>query len=91
MEALINAIPQLGFPIVCVIVLAWFIYTAWNKLEDKNTKQMENMATRCQAREDKLYEQIDKFNTTMNNFNETLIKIDTRLETVEHYVEQKQQ
>lgn len=89
MEALINAIPSLGFPIVCVICLAWFIYTAWNKLEDKNTKQMENMATRCQAREDKLYEQIDKFNTTMNNFNETLIKIDTRLEAVEHFMEQK--
>jgi len=86
MESVVTLIQTLGFPVVCVVALAWFIYTAWNKLEAKNEKQIEQMSARCQAREDKLYEQIDKFNTTLNNFNETLVKIDTRLEYVEKAV-----
>ena len=44
---------------------------------------MEAMAERCQKREDKLYEQIDKFNVVLNSFNETLIRIDARLEALE--------
>lgn len=42
-------IGTLGFPIVCVIFLGWFIWKIWNKQQDDN-----------KAREEKLYEFIGK-------------------------------
>lgn len=77
-------IQTLGFPIFCVIALGTFIYMIWKKWTTDSATQMEKMAERCQAREDKLYEQIDKFNLSLNNFNETLVRIDTRLEQLEN-------
>ena len=83
----INVIQQLitslGFPIVCVIALGWFVYQNSKNQREDNKAQMEAMAERCQKREDKLYEQIDKFNVVLNSFNETLIRIDARLEALE--------
>lgn len=77
-------IGTVGFPIVCAIGMGWFIYQIYIKTVATHEREMENMSQRCQAREDKLYEQIDKFNTTLNSFNETLIRIDARLEVLEH-------
>ena len=79
-------IAGLGFPIVCVLGLGWFVYKIWKSYKEDMKSELDAMAKRCQAREDKLYEQIDKFNTTMNNFNGTLIKIDTRLEQLENKI-----
>lgn len=83
----INSVTQLiqtlGFPIFCVVALGAFVYIFWKKQNNDNQAQMEKMAERCQAREDKLYEQIDKFNVSLTNFNATLAKIDTRLEHLE--------
>ena len=83
----INVIQQLitslGFPIVCVLALGWFVYQNSKNQREDNKAQMEAMAERCQKREDKLYEQIDKFNVVLNSFNETLIRIDARLEALE--------
>ena len=42
-------IGTLGFPIVCVIFLGWFIWKIWNKQQDDN-----------KSREEKLYEFIGK-------------------------------
>lgn len=83
MEAIITAIGTVGFPIVAVLGLSWFIYTVWKKTNQDNQKQIESIAARCQEREDKLYGQLDKFNDSLNNFNATLIRIDTRLECLE--------
>ena len=44
-----QAITTLGFPIVCVLAMGWFIWKLWNKTQDQNEK-----------REDKLYEVIAK-------------------------------
>lgn len=76
-------ITSLGFPIVCVLALGWFVYQNSKNQREDNKAQMEAMAERCQKREDKLYEQIDKFNVVLNSFNETLIRIDARLEALE--------
>ena len=40
-----QAISTFGFPIACVIFLAWFIWKIWNNQQDQN-----------QSREEKLYE-----------------------------------
>lgn len=74
MEAatLIDLIPTLGFPVICVIALGWFMSKMWS---DNNKRSIE--------REERMSKQIDRFGDSLDNFNITLIKIDTRLEQVE--------
>ena len=81
---IMEMVGAVGFPIFCAIGMGWFIYQIFVKTTAAHEREMETMAARCQAREDKLYEQIDKFNTTLGSFNETLIRIDARLEVLEH-------
>lgn len=87
LNALAEIISSLGFPVVCVLGLGWFLHKVWINSREDMVKQMELMGERCQAREDKLYEQIDKFSDTLNNFNATLTRIDLRLEEVEKKME----
>lgn len=84
MESILTAISTVGFPIVAVIAVGWFFYQFWTKNHADMVRQMDQMAERCQAREDKLYAQIDKFSVVLNGFNSTLASIDARLEVIEH-------
>lgn len=83
METIVTIIQTLGFPIACVIGMGYFIFNMWDRQTKEWQAQSDAMAERCQKREDKLYEQINRFNDTLNSFNETLIRIDTRLEVLE--------
>lgn len=65
-------ITTLGFPIVCVIALGYFVYKIWMQTNET-----------AKSREERMFAQLDKFSTSLDNFNTTLIKIDTRLDTVE--------
>ena len=49
MDAWTQLISTVGFPIVCVIALGYFVYIAWEKINEQNEK-----------REDKLYDVIVK-------------------------------
>lgn len=84
MESILTAISTVGFPIVAVIAVGWFFYQFWTKNHADMVRQMDQMAERCQAREDKLYAQLDKFSVVLNGFNTTLASIDARLEVIEH-------
>lgn len=53
MEQISNMIATLGFPIVCVCSLGWFVYVAFNKFLENNEK-----------REEKLYQMIEDAKTT---------------------------
>ena len=76
----------LGFPIVCVIGMGWFIYQIFVKTTAQNEANMKQVQDRCAAREERLYQQIDKFGESLDSFNTTLIKIDARLEVVEEHL-----
>ena len=69
MEQLIT---QVGFPIACVIGCAYFI---WQKSEQNRADTLR--------REEKMFEQLKRFGDTLDSFNTTLTKIDSRLEVVE--------
>lgn len=71
MNAAFQMIDNHGFPIVCVVVLVWFVY----KIYLQSVK-----------REERLSAQVDKFNDSLNSFNTTLTKIDARLEVVEKHI-----
>ena len=73
MDDIVNIISTVGFPITSCILYMFYIY------KDKNQTREENL-----KREDKLMEQISRFNVIMNNFNDTLISLDKRIENIEN-------
>ena len=56
--ALISAIGTLGFPIVCCLLMGWFIYKVFQKTTDESAQNMAAMQARCKEREDKLYAEL---------------------------------
>ena len=91
MEEVLTAISTVGFPIVAVIGLAFFIYKVWIKSQESMQNQIQSAAELNRIREEKLYEQIDKFNSTLSDFNCTLISIDKRLELIEYRVDKNEE
>lgn len=56
--AMKELITSVGFPIVCVIGLGWFIYKIYTDTTRENNENMEALQARCAAREEKLFEEI---------------------------------
>lgn len=72
MESIVQVIESVGFPIATAVSAGFFIYkTQQQSREDAN------------KREERMYQQLDKFGQSMDNFNQTLIKIDERLHDLE--------
>ena len=76
MENAARLISTLGFPIFCALVLGYVGYKLLQQQREDNLR-----------REDRLFLQLDSFSKSLDNFNATLIKIDTRLEAVENKLE----
>ena len=90
MEEIVNLISQLGFPIA-VAVAAFYVYAKFVSAQmDQCAKREEALMQQSQVREEKLAAQLDRFTETLNNFNVTLTKIDTRLEIIEKEVHNEQ-
>ena len=81
-----SLISTLGFPIVCTIVLGIFVFKIWKAQREDNNAQLAKMSESCLAREERLYQQMDKYNETLSNAVETLTKIDTRISVLEEIV-----
>lgn len=60
MDAVLQAITTVGFPIVCAMVMGWFIYKIYTNTTQQNKENMERVQARCAEREEKLYTQIQK-------------------------------
>ena len=76
-ENITDLISSLGFPIVCVIALAYFAFYMVNKVMEENANNMEKVQNRCKEREDILYAEI-KENREVNA---------KAIETIAHYAE----
>lgn len=77
LTALIELIPTLGFPIVCVIALGAFVFHIYKQTTKENAANMEKVQARCKEREEKLYEEI-KENREVNA---------QAIATIAHYAE----
>lgn len=77
LNSIVQLITTLGFPIVCVIAMAWFIYKFYNDGQKQNAENMEKVQERCKEREEKLYAEI-KENREVNA---------KAIETIAHYAE----
>lgn len=77
-------ITTLGFPIVCVIAMGWFISKLWNQSQEQNKQ-----------REDKLYEVVSKaqaqnerLSITNSEFVKVLNDYKTDIETIKNDVKE---
>lgn len=68
----VQVIEGLGFPVAVAAASGVFIYKTQQQTREDNNK-----------REERMFEQLDKFGDSMDKFNETLIKIDERLHDLE--------
>ena len=75
-------IPTLGFPIICVLGLGWFIYKIYGDTTAANAANMEKVQARCQEREDKLYSQLEKQNEINGRFATIIAQYEVKLEAI---------
>lgn len=81
--AIAEFIPTLGFPIICVIGLGWFIYKIYNDTTKQNNANMEAVQARCKEREEKLYAQLEKQNEINGKFANIIAQYDVKLDTMQ--------
>lgn len=75
MEVYFQAVTTVGFSVVACFGLGWYIW------EDRKAERAES-----RAREERMFQQIDKFSASLENFNRTLIGVNQRLENIERKV-----
>lgn len=83
LSALAEFIPTLGFPIICVIGLGWFILKIYQDTTKQNKENMEAVQARCKEREDKLYNQLEKQNEINGKFANIIAQYDIKLDTIQ--------
>lgn len=79
-------ITNIGFPIACVIGMAWFIYQIYQKTMTQNEVNMEKIQDRCQEREDKLYAEIKENREVNSQAIATIALYADRLEVIQNDV-----
>lgn len=83
MDAILAAITQVGFPIVCAGVMGWFIYKIYTNTTVANKENMEKIQARCAEREEKLYNYIDKAQEINGQAIATITLYAERLDTIQ--------
>lgn len=76
-------IPTLGFPIICVLGLGWFIYKIYKDTTKQNAENMAAVQARCKEREDKLYIQLEKQNEINGKFANIIAQYDIKLTEIQ--------
>lgn len=83
METILKAITTVGFPIVCAIVMAIFIYKIYVNTTEQHKTDMELIQARCAEREEKLYQQIQKAQEINGQAIATITLYAERLEAIQ--------
>lgn len=83
METALQAITTVGFPIVCAMVMGWFIYKIYTNSNEQNKANMEAVQARCAAREEKLYQQIERAQEINGEAIATITLYAERLEAIQ--------
>lgn len=81
---LIEALPTVGFPILCCGAMGWFIYKFYQDSQKQNKENMDQVQARCQEREDKLYTQLEKQNEINGKFAAIIAQYDVKLNAMQN-------
>lgn len=76
-DSITTLISNVGFPIVCVLALGWFVYRSYERIMTNN-----------QTREDKLYEMIGKTQAQLDQAQDTNAKFLNVLDQINKDTEQ---
>lgn len=79
-------ISTLGFPIVCVIGLAFFIWKVWSHYRDDMNANMERLQARCIEREKVLTAELEKSEAIIQKAVETLAFYETNISDIKNDV-----
>jgi hypothetical protein len=92
LETFTTIATTLGLPVACLVVLAFFCWQMYTNFQEDTKRQGEFFREELNAqrehsseREKIFYEQLTGFRTVLQEFQETLEKINVRLD----YIEQK--
>ena len=77
MEAWVQIISTVGFPIACVLAMGAFIFYIYKQTTKENADNMEKVQARCKEREDKLYNELAQSREVNRK----------AIETIAHYAE----
>ena len=88
---ILELIGSVGFPIAVCLVLGWFVWTIYKDQKASNAKLMDEMQTRCAAREERLNEQITKSQEVNAQAIATIALYSERLGIVEQDVKEIKQ
>ena len=78
-----QVVQTFGFPGACVVALGWYLNKITSQAREDSIRR-EQAAVR---RETQLFAQLERFGKSLEDFNVTLVKIDSRLEHLEKKVE----
>lgn len=81
--AIKELITTVGFPIVCVIGLGWFIYKIYTDTTKENNENMEALQERCAAREEKLFDEIKETRAVNAQAVATIAQYAEKLDTIQ--------
>lgn len=87
-----NLITSVGFPIVCVLALGWFIYKAFEKFTDASAKREEKLYSiiaDAQATNEKLLETNAEFVSVLDTYKTDLVKIKEDVSVIKDYFNEK--
>lgn len=83
-----NLITSMGFPIICVLVLGWFICKAFEKFianAEKREEKLYAIITEAQATNERLLQINVEFVGVLNAYKSDLIKIKNDVSVIKEY------
>lgn len=83
MNFLLEAIPTVGFPVICCGGLGYFIYRIYQDTTKQNQENMAALQKRCQEREDKLYAELAASREINGQAIETIAKYAEKLDVIQ--------
>lgn len=91
LQTIVDLISSLGFPIVAVIALGFFVYKISLLYRNDCNNRIKEIESFAEKRENKFYEQLSESNEVLERFNDTLIRIDAKLESIERIMGNRQE
>lgn len=91
LQTIVDLISSLGFPIVAVIALGFFVYKISLLYRNDYNSRIQEIESSAERRETKFYGLLSESNEVLERFNDTLIRIDAKLESIERIMGNRQE
>lgn len=86
MEVFIQLFESFGLPVAIIVALGFFIYKIYTDTTKNNKETITQMQQKCQAREEKLYDEISKNREVISQAIATISKYAEKLDVIQNDV-----